>query len=97
MNEDSSHRFSVHADTNLAIQNRAAEYFRHWQVFTGVTESRNRTRKGFSFAEIIELPRKWKRPATWLPRTLLSQIPAADCSWTLQVIKITFAGDQDHL
>ncbi len=34
-NEDSSHRYSLQTDSNLAALNRAAEYFGPCQVFTG--------------------------------------------------------------
>ena len=40
-NEDSSHRFRLHTDSNLVTLNRVAEYFRPWRVFTGVESIQN--------------------------------------------------------
>jgi len=39
--EDSSRRYNLHRDSNLAILNRAAEYFRLSGLFTGVESVQN--------------------------------------------------------
>jgi hypothetical protein len=89
-NEDSSHLFSLHAVSNLATLNRAAQYIRHYKNFASVELAKNyklKLKKGFIVGEIMESAEKIELTGDMLAASQISQIRAADCFWPLQVIK----------
>jgi hypothetical protein len=90
-NEDYSHKFLLHTDSNEATSNRAAEYLRQSETLARCQigpESRNGTQKGFTVAEIIEFADKMEATSNLLAA---SEIAVSDSRYDLFFV---FAGDQ---